>query len=365
MLSFLNFKAIAATILFVIGSHLVLSLHLSPEEHSLSLNNSCFLLEGFPDRDFAASGIYCELEEGSHQLVVSESLKYEVKKRDGKRYELRRLVKSKRDLWVGIVMYSAFVNTPNSSLEDADWYGHALTTDEGSIDSTESKLNVTFVEVPLPCIHVLSIAAFFSRQDSLIESSQNNASEFPECFVLKQPPPTNEFCSHYWTAAAQIAELGGNHLEAAHRYGNARSCIQDQTSNLTGRYKRWRIAEISHLMAKSFILSGMMQPAYDEVLVGLDYSPERRQRRILLLSLGDLRLAFDDTVGAMEAYNQALQAVLLKGGMVEKQQFWSYFPMSVGDFIAQIVSSNEVTDNLDISFDYAAARINMLLSVEI
>jgi hypothetical protein len=85
-------------------------------------------------------------------------------------------------------------------------------------------------------------------------------------------------------------------------------------------------------------------------------------RRLLFLSLGDLRLANDDLDGAINAYHQAFEAVLLRGGMIETQNFWSYFSDSVGDLIAQMVSNNDT--DMDIPPNYAIERTNILLGVE-
>jgi hypothetical protein len=85
-------------------------------------------------------------------------------------------------------------------------------------------------------------------------------------------------------------------------------------------------------------------------------------RRLLYLSLGDLRLALNDVKGAKQSYSQALEAVLLKGGMVEKQSFWNYFTDSVGDYLSQVLSPNKDWDVL--RNNYATTRMNILLSVE-
>lgn len=84
--------------------------------------------------------------------------------------------------------------------------------------------------------------------------------------------------------------------------------------------------------------------------------------RLLFLSLGDLRLAMNDIDGAVGAYEKSLNSVLLKGGMVEKQSFWSYFQDSVGDFLAEVVP-REGSD-IAISPNYAATRRSLLLGIE-
>ena len=92
-------------------------------------------------------------------------------------------------------------------------------------------------------------------------------------------------------------------------------------------------------------------------------SPSCFRSRLLLVSLGDLRLVTNNLKGAMNAYQRAFHAVLLKGGMVEEQSFWSYFQDSVGDFISQALPSQTDLKGSDILSNYTAVRMKMLLNV--
>jgi hypothetical protein len=241
--------------------------------------HKCIQITGFSTRDFAASGIYCQLnQEAPYQRRVSDSLRYELIQRESERYELLRVIKSKRDRWVGIAIYAALLNA-ELSLEEADWYGYSIDAKAGEsrFDPTEPRLNATFVEPPVSYITALNIANEYRLK-------QIDACDISLCdVILVQSTETDNSC-HHWRATAQLAELVGNHLEAVHRYSKEKTCVQDEIHALAmkhvpiSRHARWKVAEISHLMAKSLVKSGRLQSALDAVVEGLAHSPEQKQR---------------------------------------------------------------------------------------
>ena len=242
-------------------------------------SQECIRITGFSTRDFAASGIYCKLEDGPYQLRVSDTLRYELLQRNSNIFELLRVIKSKR-AWVGVAIYAALLNKDGVSLEHAEWRGYSLDAKEGDLvfDPTEPNLNATYIEAPSSYIAALSIANDYRSQ-------QINACDISMCeSTLTQPSISDEFCLHYWRATAQLAEMTGNNLEAASRHQQARSCVQDDIHMLASkqvpipRHLRWRIGEISHHIAKSWVKAGMFQAALDEVLIGLEHTPEQKQR---------------------------------------------------------------------------------------
>lgn len=252
------------------------SIECSSEIHA----TKCLSISGFSNRDFAASGIYCQLDDDEmYQLRVSETLKYELVSSGLDRYDLFRLIKSKRGKWVGVVIYTGFKSS--EWLEDVNWTGYSLDAREGEsiYDYTEPKLNATFVEAPMPYVQALRIANDYRAKNI-------NACELLFCDrTLEQPEHMKQgFCDSYWIAAAQLTEIGGNNVEAANRYKNARNCIGGQIRKLERQrvpitsHLRWKMAEISHLLAMSLVKAGRLQEARAEVLVGLAHSPEQKQR---------------------------------------------------------------------------------------
>jgi hypothetical protein len=259
---------------------------LSTECSTAIHSRECLSITGFSNRDFAASGIYCQLASASdvYQLRVDDKLRYELLKRGSDRFDLLRVIKSKRGKWVGAAIYTGFKSS--ESLEDVEWLGYAMDAKEGEsvYDYTEPKLNATFVETPTSYLKALHIANDY-RAKSI------DACELSFCDSTLMLPANSQgsvlwsgFCHSYWRAAAQLAELGGNNVEAANRYEKARTCVKDQIRHLAvqqvpiSSYLRWKMAEISHLMAKSLVKAGRLQSAMTEVLVGLAHSPEQKQR---------------------------------------------------------------------------------------
>lgn len=242
-------------------------------------SRECMRITGFSTRDFAASGIYCKLEDGPYQRRVSDSLRYELLQHSSQRFELLRVIKSKR-AWVGIAIYAALLNKDAASLEHAEWHGYSMDAKAGDpvFDPTEPSLNVTYIEAPLGIATALSIVNDY-------RSHQINACDLSMCESALTPAPANdEFCQDYWRVTAQLAEMTGNNLKAASRYEKARSCVQDDIHMLASkqvpipRHLRWRIGEISHLLAKSWVKAGMFEAALDEILIGLEHTPEQKQR---------------------------------------------------------------------------------------
>ncbi|KAL3802611.1 hypothetical protein HJC23_011935 [Cyclotella cryptica] len=337
------------------------------ESNNYESRDECLHITGFSDRDFAASGIYCRNDSsGPYQLRASDSLRYELVRQGSDRYELLRVIKSKRDVWTGIAIYAGFLSGSDSSLDNAEWYGYSLNIKhrESSFDPTEPRLNATYTKVDTKALRVANEfrsegfdKCDLSICDSLIRSSSTN----------------EEFCSHHWHASAQLADIAGNNMEAARRLEQARSCVLREIHDLASkqipipRHIRWEVSHLSHLMAKSLVKAGRLHAALDAILVGLANSPEQKQRRHLFLCLGDIKLAANELKSANQAYLHAFRAVLEKGGMVEKRNFWTYIHDSVGVFIAQAVSSTQERSSdlaRAISPNYATIRMKMLLRIE-
>lgn len=398
---------------------------------------SCYKITGFSDRDFHANGLYCTILEETvttsadttskstkekpvaasdssyldYQLIaVPDELRYELRRFNEERWDIIRVVKSRRNVWIGFPIYAGFVRSedsngksasnstssgPSSSSnevavgpENLEWMGLSLDhMNDGKytkIDYTEPPLDVSRANNIHPSylksIHALHLFRS-SEIDECVLSICDGYYDFPNSLPPQQIDP---HCIDYWKVAAQLAESTGNYLESAHRLQNARSCATNQIHDLASklipipRLLRWEVAELSHLMTKSLVLAGYLGRALDATLMGLANSPEKKQRRRLYGDLGDLRLAMGEVEGSWTAYVKSLDAVREKASGVERQLFLQYFENSVGDFIGQVSrdfadetsigSSNDVKNSLRgrwaIPPNYSEARLRMLLAVE-
>jgi len=403
---------------------------------SQSSSPSCYKVSGFSDRDFHADGLYCTILEGTastsiddtsssttnetaapsnsthhdYQLIaIPDELRYELRRFNEERWDIIRVVKSRRNVWIGFPIYAGFVKSEefygnHASIgtssgpgctssqvtggpENLEWMGLSLDhMNDGKhtkIDYTEPSLDVS----PAYNIHpsyIKSIQAIHLFRSSKIDecalSVCDGYFDFPNSLPPQQIGP---HCLDYWKVAAQLAESTGNFLESAHRLKNARSCATNQIHDLASkqipipRLLRWEVAELSHLMTKSLVKAGYLGQALDATLMGLANSPEKKQRRRLYGDLGDLRLAMGEVEGSWTAYVKSLDAVREKGSGVERQLFLQYFENSVGDFIGQVAKdkgdetiiensnmANGLHGSLSIALNYSEARLRMLLQVE-
>lgn len=329
---------------------------------------NCLLITGFSDGNFAANGIYCNVT-GTYQLSSSSKLRYELRQLSSKRWELLRVEKTKRGRWIGLAIYAGLsmndLDSTPSEPQHLEWVGLTLRNNGGKetiIDPTEPKLHVSFANVSR------------SYADSLYVLHQFRSNQIDVCdvslcdeYLTNQSTSNSDDCSDYeLMVSAELSSATRNDV-ASNRLERARTCAMDNIHKMASsnaaipRTKRWKVAELSYLMAHSLVKAGRLQEAIDAVLVGLANSPESRQRRGLYGVLGDLRLATNEPESAVKSYQQAFKAVKERGGAIEKQHFLSYFEDGIGDFLSQVVASQEVES---IPPNYADVRTSMLIHID-
>jgi len=325
----------------------------------------CVMVGGLGDRDFAGNGLYFFREEtnGTYTSIEHNKLRYEFRSQDKLKWKLFRVTTTKRG-WVELPIYEgvALHEVHLTQLQDLKWSALSL-EDSDLIDTTEPAIDVSVVNVTSAFIQSLHVLERF-RSDSI------DACELSVCDTMLSQKLLNETNSESCYAgaflSASLANEVSNSKLAAERLEQARACIQFSNQGLIPRSRRWKIADTSYQMARSFVQAGMLQAAIDATLVGLSHSPHQWQRRLLYATLGDLRLAAKETKAAYSAYVHALKAVRQKGGAVETNNFLQSFLDSVGDFIGQVVNNISHSSGLALAIpdNYSEVRINLILHAE-
>lgn len=323
---------------------------------------SCVQIKGFNDSNFAANNIYCNTESTDvySTVHIDNKQRYEFRSQEGGRWNLVRVTKTKRD-FVETPIYAGTRGSPTRPLN--------FTLTPLSLDNTVPPIDVFAVDVPESYLRSRQVLNEF-------RSGNLDACQLSACDTIISPilllEKNNELCFPAAELVAALANEVGNTKLSATRLETGRTCTRTVINAMISkqhsipRSLRWLVAESSLQMATAFAKSGMLQAAIDATLVGLATSPLQRQRRALYVTLGDLRLAANETEAAYNAYVHALKVVRLKGGAVEKESFLQSFEGSVGDFIGQVVNNNSRTSDLAFATpsNYSKARISLILHAE-
>ncbi|KAL7499215.1 hypothetical protein ACHAWT_006809 [Skeletonema menzelii] len=330
---------------------------------------SCVKLSG--SLDFASNGFYCDNADGSIINLQNSKFRYELRRHDEFQWRLIRITKTKRD-WVELPIYVGLPTQDGhnqSQPQDLNWSALSLGSDD-IIDYTEPAIDVSIVNIPEAFIESLHVLERF-------QSGHLDACQFSACKTTLTPllveQSNEQLCFLGEQLSASFASKLGNAKLAAEHLEKARSCVRSKINQLLSnqksipRFLRWEVAETSYQMAQSFVKAGMLQAAIDATLVGLASSPLQRQQRMLFVTLGDLKLAVNETKAAYSAYVHALNAVRQKGGAVETNDFLqSFVEDSVGDFIGQVVDNQYHSSGLSfaIPVNYSQLRISLILHAE-
>lgn len=334
---------------------------------------SCLMVRGFGDRDFAGNGIYCQTQENdciySLDNYFHKTLRYELRSNDDGfgQWQLFRAVSTKRS-WVELPIYfgvpTGKVQTPTQP--------HELKWSALSLENTEPAIEVSVYDVPAAFLKIRELLHHF-------RSGKVDSCQLSVCDAILSPMLFNdtntELCFSAALLSASLASHAGYEKLSANRLDKARACKRDAINAMVSKSKnelsiprslRWEIAETSYQMARSYVKAGMLQAAIDATLVALASSPLPRQRRMLYVNLGDLRLAVKETKAAYSAYVHALKAVRQHGGAVDKDNFLQLFEDSVGDFIGQVVANNNRSSDLALAIpnNYAKIRVILILHAE-
>lgn len=331
----------------------------------------------FGASDFTANGIYCntEVTAESYKSITTTNdskLRYELRRHDNElQWRLFRITKTKRD-WVELPIY---VGLPKQDINiqtqphDLDWSALLLGSD--SIDYTEPAIAVTIINIPAVYIESVQLSERFRTGN--LDAHQMTACDATLSPLLLTYANNDQLCSLGAQLSASFAYEVGSAKLAAERLDIARSCARNKINQLVSNHKpiprflRWEVAQTSYQMARSLVKAGMLQAAIDATLVGLASSPLQRQKRMLYVTLGDLRLASKEPKAAYSAYVHALKAVRQKGGAVETSTFLQSFDEdSVGDFIGQVVSNKSHSSELALAIpnNYSQIRISLILHAE-
>jgi len=323
--------------------------------------------------DFTANNIYCNTDSNGAYYSISTShndkLRYELRRHGEFQWRLIRITKTRRDwvelpIYIGLPTHEVNIQTQPHALK---WSALSLGSD--LIDYTEPAIDVSIINVPAAYIHSIQVLDRFRK-------GHLDACQLSVCDTMLSPrlSETNneQLCSLGAQLSASLASEIGNTKLAAERLEKARTCTRHKINQLVSSHKpiprflRWEVAETSYKMARSFVKAGMLQAAIDATLVGLASSPLQRQRRLLYVTLGDLRLAAKETKAAYSAYVHALNAVRQKGGAVETSNFLQSFEDSVGDFIGQVVSNKSHSSGLAFAIpnNYSTVRVSLILHAE-
>ncbi len=331
----------------------------------------------FGASDFTANGVYCNTQgtkESYKSIATSHDskLRYELRSHgDGLKWRLFRITKTKRD-WVELPVYIGLPKQDSHSQtqpHDLNWSALLLGSD--SIDYTESAIDVTIINIPAAYIESVGLLQRFRTGN--LDTCQLSACDTSLSPLLLADTNDGQLCSLGAQLSASLANEVGNAKLAAERLDIARSCARNKINQLVSNHKpiprflRWKVAETSYQIARSMVKAGMLQAAIDATLVGLASSPLQRQKRMLYVTLGDLKLALKEPKAAYSAYVHALKAVRQKGGAVETRSFFQSFEEdSVGDFIGQVVSSKSHSSELALAIpnNYSQIRISLILHAE-
>eukprot|EP00984_Skeletonema_dohrnii_P007704 scaffold2825_cov97-Skeletonema_dohrnii-CCMP3373.AAC.2 len=323
--------------------------------------------------DFTANNIYCNKEpNGSYYSITTshnDKLRYELRRHDEFQWRLIRITKTKRD-WVELPIFVGLhTHEVNIQTQPQDLKWSALSLGSDLIDYTEPAIDVSIINVPEAYIHSIQVLEDF-RTGNL------DACQLSVCDAMLSPrlSETNnkELCFLGAQLSASLANEIGNAKLATERLEKARTCTRHKINQMVSNHKpiprflRWEVADTSYQLARSFVKAGMLQSAIDATLVGLASSPLQRQRRLLYVTLGDLRLAAKETKAAYSAYIHALNAVRQKGGAVETSNFLQSFEDAVGDFIGQVISNKSHRSGLAFAIpnNYSTVRVSLILHAE-
>eukprot|EP00984_Skeletonema_dohrnii_P029774 scaffold20653_cov69-Skeletonema_dohrnii-CCMP3373.AAC.2 len=322
--------------------------------------------------DFTTTDIYCNKEpNGSYYSITTshnDKLRYELRRHGEFQWRLIRITKTRRD-WVELPIYVGLPTQVHVQTQPQDLKWSALSLGTDLIDYTEPAIDVSIINVPAAYIHSIQVL-------DRLRKGHLDACQLSVCDALLSPRliETNneQLCSLGAQLSASIANEIGNAKLAAERLEKARTCARHKINQVVSSHKpiprflRWEVAETSYQMARSFVKAGMLQAAIDATLVGLASSPLQRQRRLLYVTLGDLRLAAKETKAAYSAYIHALNAVRQKGGAVETSNFLQSFEDAVGDFIGQVISNKSHSSGLAfaIPINYSTVRVSLILHAE-
>lgn len=339
----------------------------------------------FGASDFTANGIFCsQVNEESYKSITTShgsKLRYELRRHDDElQWRLFRMTKTKRD-WVELPIYvgqpkqdtnSGACNAKRTDCQtqpqDLNWSALLLGSD--SIDYTDPAIDVTITNIPTAYIESVQLLERFRTGN--LDECQMTACDATLSPLLLVDTNNEQLCSLGAQLSASLANELGNAKLAAERLDIARSCARNKINQLVSNHKpiprflRWEVAETSYQIARSLVKAGMLQAAIDATLVGLASSPLQRQKRMLYVTLGDLKLAAKESKAAYSAYIHALKAVRQKGGALEKNNFLQSFEDSVGDFIGQVVSSKSHSSELAFAIpkNYSQIRISLILHAE-
>lgn len=332
---------------------------------------SCVKVSGATE--FTANAFYCDApDKQSYKLIATShdsKLRYELR-RDELQWRLIRITKTKRD-WVELPIY---VGLPKQDIhiqtQPQDLHWSALLLGSDSIDYTEPAIDVTIINIPTAFIE--SVQLLDRLRTGTLDACQMTACDATLSPLLLADTNSEQLCSLGAQLSATLANELGNAKLAAERLDVARSCARNKINQLVSNHKpiprslRWEVAETSYQIARSLVKAGMLQAAIDAILVGLASSPLQRQKRMLYVALGDLKLAAKERKAAYNAYVHALKAVRQQGGAVEISTFLQSFEDSVGDFIGQVVSSKSHSSELAFAVpnNYSQIRISLILHAE-
>jgi len=323
--------------------------------------------------DFTTTNVYCNKEPNGSYYSISTShndkLRYELRRHDEFQWRLFRITKTRRGwaelpIYIGLPTHEVHIHTQP---QDLKWSALSLGSD--LIDYTEPAIDASIINVPAAYIHSIQVLENF-------RTGHLDACQLSVCDAMLSPrlSETNdkELCSLGAQLSASLANEIGNAKLAAERLEKARTCARHKINQLVSSHKpiprflRWEVAETSYKMARSLVKAGMLQAAIDATLVGLASSPLQRQRRLLYVTLGDLRLAAKETKAAYSAYVHALNSVRQKGGAIETSNFLQSFEDAVGDFIGQVISDKSHSSGLALAIpnNYSTVRVSLILHAE-